>query len=138
MVNGINKGQANGVARTFSGAPWEKTVGYCRAVRKGAHIWVAGCAPVRADGSVFAPRNAERQAARCIAVAEQALQELGSGLRDVVRTRIYVTDIADWDAIARAHAAAFAQHPPAATMVQVAALIDPLMLVEIEVDAFAE
>ncbi len=121
--------------RAFSGAPWEPEVGYCRAIRIGDRILVGGTAPVAEDGGVHAPGDAEAQAARCIAIIAAALAELGAALSDVVSTRIYVTDIARWPEIGRAHAAAFGAHPPVATMVEVARLIDPAMLVEIEVEA---
>jgi enamine deaminase RidA (YjgF/YER057c/UK114 family) len=121
--------------RAFSGAPWEKKIGYCRAVRAGQHIAVSGCAPVAAGGGVHAPGDAYAQARRCIEIAEKALVELGASLADVVRTRMFVTDISRWQEFGRAHGEAFAAHPPATTMVEVKALIDPAMLIEVEVDA---
>ena len=123
-------------SRVSSGAPWEAQVGYCRAVRTGPHIAVSGTAPVTPDGAVFAPGDAYAQAQRCIEIIAGALAELGAGLEHVVRTRLFVTDIGQWEAIGRAHGEAFGDIRPAATMVQVAALIDPEMLVEIEADAF--
>ena len=118
-----------------SGAPWESIVGYCRAVRVGPHIAVTGTASVGENGAVFAVGDAYGQARRCIEIIEKALHEADSGLNDVVRTRIFVTDITQWEAVARAHAEAFGDIQPATTMVQVSALIDPDMLVEIEADA---
>lgn len=118
-----------------TGAPWEKKVGYCRALRVGAHIAVSGTAPVADDGSVFAPGDAYAQTKRCIEIIERALVESGSGLDHVVRTRMYVTDISLWEAIGRAHGDAFRDIRPASAMVEVSALIDPAMLVEIEADA---
>jgi len=118
-----------------SGAPWESIVGYCRAVRVGPHIAVTGTASVGENGAVFAVGDAYGQARRCIEIIERALHEADSGLKDVVRTRIFVTDITQWEAVARAHAEAFGDIQPATTMVQVSALIDPDMLVEIEADA---
>ena len=118
-----------------SGAPWESSVGYCRAVRVGPHIAVTGTASVGENGAVFAVGDAYGQARRCIEIIEKALHEADSGLKDVVRTRIFVTDITQWEAVARAHAEAFGDIQPATTMVQVSALIDPDMLVEIEADA---
>jgi len=118
-----------------SGAPWESIVGYCRAVRVGPHIAVTGTASVGENGAVFAVGDAYGQARRCIEIIEKALHEADSGLKDVVRTRIFVTDITQWEAVARAHAEAFGDIQPATTMVQVSALIDPDMLVEIEADA---
>lgn len=125
----------DGRRRAYSGAPWETEVGYCRAIRVGAQIFVTGTAPVADGGGVFAPGDAEAQTRRCIEIIEAALAELGASLADVVRTRLFVTDISRWREIGRAHAAAFAAHPPATTMVEVKALIDPDMLVEIEADA---
>ena len=118
-----------------SGAPWESIVGYCRAVRVGPHIAVTGTASVGENGAVFAVGDAYGQARRCIEIIEKALHDADSGLKDVVRTRIFVTDITQWEAVARAHAEAFGDIQPATTMVQVSALIDPDMLVEIEADA---
>ncbi len=121
--------------RTFSGAPWETRVGYCRALRAGERIFVTGTAPVDEDGGCFAPGDAYAQTRRCFEIIEQALNALGADLTCVVRTRIYVTDISRWQEYGRAHGELFANHPPATTMVQVSALIDPQMLVEIEADA---
>jgi isochorismate pyruvate lyase len=121
--------------RAFTGAPWELKVGYCRAVRAGKHVYVTGCAPVNSDGSVHAPGDAYAQARRCIEIITAALRDVGATPADVVRTRMFVTDITHWPEFGRAHAEVFADHPPATTMVQVAALIDPAMLIEIEADA---
>ena len=118
-----------------TGAPWEETVGYCRAVRVGPHISVSGTAPVGADGEVVGVGDAYAQACRCIEIIERALNEAGAGLQDVVRTRMFVTDISQWEAIGRAHGEAFGSIRPATSMVEVRALIDPDMLVEIEADA---
>lgn len=121
--------------RVSSGAPWEAQVGYCRAVRVGDQIWVSGTAPVAPEGGVFAPGDAGAQAHRCIEIIAEALTELGAGLEHVVRTRMFVTDVSLWQAFGHAHAEAFGAHPPATSMVQVAALIDPDMLIEIEAEA---
>ncbi len=121
--------------RTYSGAPWETRVGYCRALRAGEHIFVTGTAPVDEDGGCFAPGDAYTQTRRCFEIIEKALYALGADLSCVVRTRIYVTDISRWQEYGRAHGELFANHPPATTMVEVSALIDPQMLVEIEADA---
>jgi enamine deaminase RidA (YjgF/YER057c/UK114 family) len=122
--------------RVFSSAPWEKQVGYCRALRRGPHIWVTGTAPITDEGSTYAPGDPYAQTARCIALIDKALAELDAGLEHVVRTRLYVTDITRWEAIGRAHAAAFKDFPPTTTMIQVSGLIAPDMMVEIEADAF--
>lgn len=119
-----------------TGAPWESIVGYCRAVRVGPHIAVSGTAPVGDDGAVVGVGDAYAQARRCIEIIEKALEEAGAGLADVVRTRMYVTDISQWEAIGRAHGEAFSEILPATAMVEVSQLIDPDMLVEIEADAF--
>lgn len=119
-----------------TGAPWEGTVGYCRAVRTGPHIAVSGTAPVTAEGDVFAVGDGHAQTQRCIEIIAEALAKLGAGLENVVRTRIFVTDISQWEAIGRAHGESFGDIRPACTMVQVAALIHPDMLVEIEADAY--
>ena len=121
--------------RVFSGAPWESTVGYCRALRAGDRIFVTGCAPVAADGSVYAPGDAYAQTVRCIEIIRDALEGLGAGLSDVTRTRMFVTDIERWQDVGRAHGQFFGAHPPATTMVEVRRLIDPDMLIEIEADA---
>ena len=121
--------------RTFSGAAWESKVGYCRAIRAGNHVYVTGTASVADDGAVFAPGDAYAQAKRCLQIIQRALHDLGADLQDVVRTRLPVTDITRWKAFGRAHAEFFANHPPATSMVEVKALIDPAMLIEIEADA---
>jgi enamine deaminase RidA (YjgF/YER057c/UK114 family) len=121
--------------RTYSGAPWESKVGYCRALRAGDHVYVTGTAPVAEGGGVHAPGDAYAQAKRCFEIIRRALAELGADLSCVVRTRMFVTDIGRWEEFARAHGELFAQHPPATTMVEVKALIDPAMLIEVEADA---
>ena len=121
--------------RTFSGAPWESKVGYCRALRAGSHIYVTGTAPVDEHGGVFAPGDAYAQARRCFEIIARALSDLGADLSRVVRTRMFVTDISCWADFGRAHGECFAAHPPATTMVEVKALIHPDMLIEIEADA---
>jgi isochorismate pyruvate lyase len=123
------------VKRTFSGAPWEQKVGYCRAIRMGNTIAVTGTAPVADDGKVFAVGKPYEQAKRCLEIIEKAIAPLGATRKDIIRTRIFVTDIKQWHEIGRAHSEFFADYPPATTMVEVKALIDPDMLVEIEADA---
>lgn len=121
--------------RVHSGSPWEAKVGYCRAVRAGGQVFVGGTAPVAEDGTCFAPGDPYAQAQRCFEIALRALEELGGDTSCVTRTRMYVTDIDLWDDFGRAHAEHFGAHSPAATMVQVSRLIDPQMLIEIELDA---
>ncbi len=121
--------------RVGSGAPWEAEVGYCRAIRAGDHVYVTGTAPVAEGGGVHAPGDAYAQATRCLEIIGRALADVGAGFGDVVRTRIFVTDISRWREIGRAHAERFRDQPPATTMVEVRSLIDPEMLVEIEADA---
>lgn len=121
--------------RAFSGAPWEEEVAYCRAVRAGDAIYVTGTAPVAEGGGVHAPGDAYAQARRCFDIIEESLKELGADLTWVVRTRMFVTDVSRWREYGRAHRERFADHPPATTMVEIKALIDPEMLIEIEADA---
>lgn len=123
--------------RVFSGSPWEPKVGYCRALRAGDLVFVTGTAPVAVGGGVHAPGDAYAQAARCFEIIDAALRGLGADLSQVVRTRMFVTDIARWQDYGRAHFERFGDHPPCTTMVEVKALIDPEMLIEIEADAVA-
>ncbi len=118
-----------------SGAPWEKIVGYSRAVRTGPFIAVTGCAAVGPDGELVGEGDAYAQAVRCIEIIGEVLEKAGASLGDVVRTRIFVTDIDRWEEIGRAHQEAFGEIMPATTRVEVSRLIDPRMLVEIEADA---
>jgi enamine deaminase RidA (YjgF/YER057c/UK114 family) len=126
------------MARTLVPArsTWAPTVGYSRAVRVGSSVYVAGTAGVSAEGTVS--RDAYAQAVCALAIIKEALEQSGATLADVVRTRIYVTDIGQWEAIGRAHGEMFGDVLPASTMVEVARLIDPSMLVEIEADAVIE
>jgi isochorismate pyruvate lyase len=124
-----------GFERTFSGAPWESKVGYCRALRAGDHVYVTGTAPVDDTGKTHAPGDAYAQTRRCLEIIDRALQDLGADRSDVVRTRMFVTDITRWEDFGRAHREFFAASPPATSMVEVSRLIAPDMLIEIEVDA---
>lgn len=121
--------------RTFSGAPWERKVAYCRALRAGNHVYVTGTAPVDEDGGVHGAGDGLAQARRCLELIRDALGRLGVGLHQVVRTRMYTTDIDRWEDYARAHRELFQDHPPATTLVEVSRLIHPDMLIEIEADA---
>lgn len=123
--------------RTFSGVRWESTTGYCRAIRVGNQIHVSGTAPIAPDGSVFAPGDAYAQTQYCLEVIQTALENLDSGCEEVVRTRLYVTDIDRAEEYAQAHREFFGEHPPANTMVGIQALVDPQMLVEVEVEAIS-
>lgn len=121
--------------RIQSGAPWEPLVGYCRAVRAGDLVVVSGSAAIAADGELVGVDDMYAQARQCIRVISAALEQAGAKLTDVVRTRLFVTDIDQWEAVARAHREAFADTPPVTSMIEVKRLIDPRMLVEIEADA---
>ncbi|HKS92681.1 MAG TPA: RidA family protein [Tepidiformaceae bacterium] len=121
-----------------SGGPFEDVVGYSRAVRVGNTIAVSGSTAVLPDGTIFGGDDAYLQASRCFSVIAKALEEAGATMRDVIRTRMFVTDIGRWEQFAKAHAEAFRDIRPAATMVQVSALITPGMLIEVEADAVVE
>jgi enamine deaminase RidA (YjgF/YER057c/UK114 family) len=127
---------ANGGERQVvaTSAPWASTVGYSRAVRVGSHVSVAGTAAVAAEGGIAHPGDAYGQARRCLEIIVDALRQVGARPEDVVRTRMYVRDPADWEAVGRAHGEVFAEVKPATTMV-ITGFIDPAMLVEIEADA---
>jgi len=121
--------------RIKTGASWEPIMGYCRAVRAGSIVAVSGTTAVGADGQLVGEGDMYEQSLQCIQIIAAALEKAGCGLADVIRTRIYVTDIDRWEEVARAHSAAFAAAPPASTMVEVSRLVNPDMLVEIEADA---
>ena len=121
--------------RVSSGAPWESVVGYSRAVAAGDHIWVTGCTSI-VDGDVVHEGDPFAQTQQAIRNVAWALGQLDSSLEDVVRTRIFVTDISRWEEYGRAHGEAFGEIMPATSMVQVSALIDPRMMVEVEAVAY--
>ena len=118
-----------------SGRPWEEIVGYSRAVRVGQVIHVSGTTSVDDAGVVVGRGDPGAQTTQALRIIEAALKQLDATMRDVVRTRIYVTNIADWEAIGAAHGAFFRDIRPAATMIEVSRLIDPALLVEIEAEA---
>lgn len=121
--------------RISSGAKWEPIVGYSRAVRVGNRVYVTGTTALGEDGELVGLDDPYRQAVQCLKNIESALKRLGAGLEHIVRTRMFVTDISRWEEYGRAHGEFLRDVMPATTMVEVSALIDPQMLIEIEVDA---
>lgn len=121
-----------------SGAKWEPTVGYSRAVRVGPHVHVAGTTAVDGSGTLIGPGDAYAQTAFILQKIGRALEEAGASFSHVIRTRMFVTDISRFEEYGRAHGEVFGNIRPASTMVEVKALVDPQMLIEIEADAYVE
>lgn len=127
--------QQPGVSRVFSGSKFETLFGFCRAIRVGDYIHVSGTAPIK-DGKTAGVGDPARQARRCFEIIEEALKSFGADRRHVIRTRMFLTRIEDWQQVGAVHAEFFADVRPAATMVGVSKLIDPDWLVEIEAEAY--
>ena len=124
--------------RVSSGSPYESIIGISRAVRAGNFVCVAGTAPLDTEGKTVGAGDAAAQARRCFEIVARALEESGAGLADVVRTRILLTRIEDWEAVARVHGEFFRDVRPVNTVMQVSRFIDPDWLVEVEADAVVE
>lgn len=123
------------IVRHRSGAPWESVVGYSRAVRFGERVLVSGTTATLPDGTIDGIGDVATQTRRCLANIESALNALDAGIADVVRTRVYVRDINDWETVGRVHGEVFADILPVSSMVEVSGLIDDRLLVEIEAEA---
>jgi enamine deaminase RidA (YjgF/YER057c/UK114 family) len=126
------------VERHGSGVEYEAIAGYSRVVRAGSHVWVAGCTATMDGGAIAGPGDPYVQTQQVLRNLEDALAKVGARLQDVVRTRMFVTDISHWEAVARAHGEVFGDIRPVTAMLEVSALIDPRMMVEIEADAFMD
>lgn len=124
--------------RAFSQVSFESEFGYCRAIRVGNHIYVSGTAPIDPEGATYAPGDAYVQTRYCLEKIQKALQDLDANIQDVVRSRMYVTDISRSAEYGKAHQEFFGEHPPASTMVEVRSLVEAGMLVEIEVEAICD
>jgi enamine deaminase RidA (YjgF/YER057c/UK114 family) len=120
--------------QVFSGSPYEESIGFSRAVRVGNVITVSGTAPIMPDGSTASPGHAYGQTIRCLEIIKEAIEEAGGKLSDVVRTRLFVTDMSRWEDIGQAHGTFFRDIRPASTMVEVKGLVRDDWLVEIEAD----
>lgn len=122
-------------SRHFSGSPFETQFGFCRAMRSGNRILVAGTAPIGEDGQTVAPGDAGLQARRCFDIIQAAIESLGGSLEDVVRTRMFLTDIRDWETVGAVHGDYFGEIQPVSTLIEVSGLIDPDWRVEFEAEA---